>query len=492
MSRRVVALGIVWLGLLLALPAAAAPPPFLDPPFVSSTGGVLEITLTSAESEITVANKTVVSRVFNGLYTPPVFRLQQGDSLQVHQVNNLPDLQVNLHTHGLVTTPLLNGDNVFVIVDPNTTFDTVIPIPLTHQSGMFWYHPHVHPYVNQTLSHGMSSAIIIGDILAPFPELAGITERVMILKDLKIKKGQVVDDPDPAGKTLRTINGVYKPEITIAPGELQFWRIGNLGANIFYDLSLKGVTFHILAVDGNLQNQITSTDELIIPPGARYEVLVRGPAKRGKYSLKTSKFNTGPAGDKYGKQKMATLRVTGDPVEEIPLPTVFPPLVDLRTQKVDETRTVVFDDTDDPNVFVIDGVVWDRDRVDQTVTLGNLEEWTIQNASEEFHVFHIHQGDFQVTEINGVAQPFTGYQDVVNLPVAVGSTPGEVKFLLKFDPPIIVGEYVYHCHIVQHEDQGMMANVLVVDELAQVMKSQEPPDLIASALTPAVGNYWCN
>jgi len=467
--------------------------PYVDPPFLSSSNGSLSLTLESAESQITVAGNTVTARVFNGMYIPPVFRLQQGDTLKVKQVNRLKSLPVNLHTHGLVTSPLLNGDNVFVVVDPEETFDTEIPIPLSHQSGMFWYHPHVHPYVNQEISQGMSSALIIGDILAPFPELANITERVMILKDLKLDGNTVVDNPDPSGPTLRTVNGIYQPEITIAPGELQFWRIGNLGANIFYDLVMPGVTFHVIAVDGNLQNQITSTDELIMPPGTRMEVLVRGPSQPGTYTMTTQAFSTGSNGDDYPAQVMATLKVQGEAVADpIPLPTTFPDVADLREESVDNARTVVFNDTDDPNVFVIDNQIWDRDRVDQTVMLGNLEEWTIENAAQEMHVFHIHQGDFQVTEINGVPQPFTGYQDVVNLPSAADDgTPSAVKFLLKFDPPIIVGEYVYHCHIVQHEDQGMMANILVEDGLARAVKALEPRDLIAEALTPATGNYWC-
>jgi suppressor of ftsI len=466
--------------------------PFEDPPFLSSSNGFLDVTLEAAESRVTVGGKKVTSRVFNGLYTPPVFRLQQGDTLRVHQVNHLTGLPMNLHTHGLVTSPLLNGDNVFVVVDPNETFDSDIPIPLTHSSGMYWYHPHVHPYVNQELSHGMASALIIGNILAPFPELAGIKERVMIFKDLKLDGDHVIDNPDPTGPTMRTINGVLQPKITIAPGELQFWRMGNLGANIFYDLVMPGVTFNVIAVDGNLQNQVTPTNELVIAPGSRYEVLVRGPAAPGKYTMTTQAFNTGPNGDNYPAQVMATLSVEGAPVANpIPLPTTFPPVPDLRDLPVDNTRTVVFNDTSDPNVFVIDDQIWDRDRVDQTVMLGSLEEWTIENAAEEFHVFHIHQGDFQVTEINGVPQPLVGYQDVVNLPSATDAGPSVVKFLLKFDPPIIVGEYVYHCHIVQHEDQGMMANVLVEDALARAVRSQEPTDLIASALTPATGNYWC-
>lgn len=484
-----------WLGAALgfaATPAPAAPPAFVDPPSLTSSEGELEVTLEAAPSTVTVARKTVTANVFNGEYTVPVLRLSQGDTLRVQQINHMPEWDMNFHSHGVTTTPLLNGDNVFVVVDPNSTFETEIPIPMGHPSGMFWFHPHVHGFVNNTLSNGMAGALIIGDILEPFPELAGITEHVMMLKDLKVRKRQVVEDPDPSGKTTRTINGQYKPVITIAPGELQFWRVGNFSANIFYNLELPGVTFNVIAIDGNLQNQLHSTDELLIPPGGRVEMLVRGPAKRGKYKLKAKKFKTGPSGDKYPKQLMATLRVTGDPVTpQVPLPTKFPTVPDLREQKVDMTREVVFDDTDDPNVFVIDGQVYDEDRIDQPVQLGDLEEWTIQNASTEFHVFHIHQGDFQVVSINGVEQEFRGYQDVVNLPVAEGSVPGEVVMRIKFDPPIIVGKYVYHCHIVQHEDQGMMGNVLVEDELATLMQSQEPPDLIADALTPASGSYWC-
>jgi FtsP/CotA-like multicopper oxidase with cupredoxin domain len=314
----------------------------------------------------------------------------------------------------------------------------------------------------------------------------------MMLKDMKIKKGAPVEDPDPSGATYRTINGVYKPEITIAPGELQFWRIGNFSADIYYDLVLPGVTFYDLAVDGNLRNRIVPTDELVIPPGGRREVLVRGP-KAGKYKLKTKKFQTGPGtqGDDYPGQRMATLVSQGSPVEEIPLPTVFPAVPDLRTESPDVYRTVVFDDTDDPNVFVIDDKVWDENRVDQTVELGALEEWRLQNASRELHVFHIHQGDFQIVEINGVAQSFTGYQDVVSLPYATKDGPGEVVMRIKFDPPIIVGEYVYHCHIVQHEDQGMMANIVVEDQLAKVMRAADPPDLVAQVLPSADGSYWC-
>lgn len=93
-----------------------------------------------------------------------------------------------------------------------------------------------------------------------------------------------------------------------------------------------------------------------------------------------------------------------------------------------------------------------------------MEEWTIQNTAREAHVFHIHQLDFQVTEINGETQPFNGYNDVVTLPPAPSNTqPSVVKVLIPFTNPVIVGKFVYHCHIIQHEDQGMMSVIQVVD-----------------------------
>ncbi|HKQ31712.1 MAG TPA: multicopper oxidase domain-containing protein, partial [Thermodesulfobacteriota bacterium] len=111
--------------------------------------------------------------------------------------------------------------------------------------------------------------------------------------------------------------------------------------------------------------------------------------------------------------------------------------------------------------FFINGKEFDPERVDTVVQIGNLERWTIQNTSQELHVFHIHLTDFQVCEVNGVEQPFIGYQDTVNLPFdgqdPAWEGPGEVVIVIDFRNPIIEGKAVYHCHIGQHEDNGMMA-----------------------------------
>ncbi len=448
----------------VATTVTAAPVPFSNPPIMTSENGVLGGTLTVAPAEVSIGGKTVTTTVFNGMYMPPILKVQPGDQIRLNIVDD-GTFAVNIHYHGTLVTPLGPGDNVFLNIDPGTSFQYDFPIPPTHPQGLFWYHPHVHPIVNRSIAAGLSGGLVVGDVLAGFPGLQGITENFVLLKDMKIKNGAPVMDPDPTGPTRRTVNGLFRPRIEIRPGELQLWRIGNIGANIYYRLRLdRKVPFYVLAQDGNIKNQLVETTELLVPPGARYEVLVRGPKKKGTYRLRALKYDTGPSGDHYPGQVLLSMRNSGAAVTpQVPLPTTFPSVADLRTEAATVKRTVVFADTPNPNVFTINDKTYDHDRIDTTVTLGALEEWTVQNTATEEHVFHIHQTDFQVVEIDGQPQPFTGYQDTINLPAATKKGgASSVKILIPFRDPVMVGKFVYHCHIVQHADQGMMANIEVV------------------------------
>jgi suppressor of ftsI len=451
------------LAMMLGLSATAlGATPLVNPPEFASANGVLTGTLAASPATVQVGAKRVTTTVYNGLLMPPLLRVQPGDTVRL-QLQNTSASSTNIHYHGFGVTPQGAGDNVFLNVPTGTTFAYDFHIPNDHPQGLYWYHPHFHPDVNPQIAGGLSGGIIVGDILKPFPELAGITERVLLLKDTKIRKGKVLQDPDPSGATTRTVNGLFKPRIDIAPGELQFWRIGNIGANIYYKLRLPHHVFYVIAQDGNLKNRIVETKELLIPPAARYEVLVRG-AKHGKYALKAIKFKTGP-------QKLATVVSSGPKAANpLPLPTVFPGVIDLRLQQTTGHRTITFadaTDSKDPSAqFTINDKFYDHNRIDTTVKLGSVEEWTLTNTSKELHVFHIHQTDFQVVAVNGEPQPFTGYQDTVSLPFATRKhgqlVPGEVTVIIPFTNPVTVGEFVYHCHIVQHADQGMMANIEVV------------------------------
>ncbi len=123
---------------------------------------------------------------------------------------------------------------------------------------------------------------------------------------------------------------------------------------------------------------------------------------------------------------------------------------------------MVFSESADGNTFFIDGKQYDPARDDVTVNLGDVEEWTVQNVSGERHVFHIHQLDFLVTSINQQDVDETGLRDVIDLPYQQNGVPGEVKIVIPFTNPLMVGRFVFHCHIVGHEDGGMMANVVVL------------------------------
>jgi suppressor of ftsI len=135
---------------------------------------------------------------------------------------------------------------------------------------------------------------------------------------------------------------------------------------------------------------------------------------------------------------------------------------DLLALPITNRRIITFSETEDGNTFFIDGKEYDPSRDDITVTLGAVEEWTLRNVSGERHVFHIHQLDFLVKSINNQDIDETGLRDVIDLPYMQNGVPGKVKVIIPFTNPIMVGRFVFHCHIVGHEDAGMMANLVVL------------------------------
>ena len=440
---------------------------FRNPPEVKSVNGELRTVFTVGTSTFQVEDRTVTSAVYNGAYIPPVLRLRPGDTLFLDLDNRITE-QTNLHYHGLNVSPRINADgtvsdNIFVMVDPGARLNYRVAIPANHNPGLYWYHTHRHELAERQVMGGLSGGLVIDGILDPFPQLQGITERIMLLKDIQITpEGTVPDDIDPSAPSMRTVNGLGNPTIVIKPGETQFLRIANIGADIYYQLKLDGHKFYELARDGNRRSQLLELDELLLPPASRSEVLIQG-ARHGRYAFRAQAFDTGPAGDSYGEATLATVVSQGEAQTPLSLALVMPVVEDYRQLPVARRRTITFDESADGNTFYIDSgdgpKQFDANRVDSSIAVGTVEEWTVLNATQELHVFHIHQTDFQVTEVNGVPQPFVGHQDNVNVAYAPTPTspPGQVKILIDFRNPIIVGKFVYHCHILEHEDGGMMA-----------------------------------
>ena len=142
---------------------------------------------------------------------------------------------------------------------------------------------------------------------------------------------------------------------------------------------------------------------------------------------------------------------------------IVPRISDIKDMAITRERTFEFSETSDGNNFFINGVQFDPNVVNTTTRVGDVEKWTLRNLSGELHVFHLHQTAFLVLEKGeGSQEDALGLRDVINLPYAKDGKPGEVTIVIPFTNPVMVGEFVYHCHIVGHEDAGMMQIIRVL------------------------------
>lgn len=449
-----------------------------NPPEIRSKFGVLRTTLKIAPAEITVRGCEVVSNVINGSYMAPTLRIRRGDTIKLKAVNmigpaevNIMDPQpTNIHYHGMDVSPIPPGDNVFIRIEPDQQYRYNVPVPRDHPQGLHWYHAHVHHYVDDQISSGVSGMLIVdGFIQRQYPELAGLRQRVMVFKDFTFP-GFV--DGDARSKSL---NGFADPPIRARPGEYQVWQLGNLGADAYFDMKLDGHKVWLIARDGNVMLEPLRVDHVFLSPGARATVVVQA-RRPGRYAYRHLDVDTGPAGDPNPAERLGTFIVSGKPVggghlirrrlrmgparpwDSRPNPNTIARL------KVDRTRYIDFSESADGNTFFINDQVYQEDRVDTTTRVGQVERWILRNFSEELHVFHIHQTAFLVNRvIGGRRDPAQrlALRDVVNMPYAQNGRPGIVELIIPFTNPIIAGEFVYHCHLVQHEDAGMMANIVV-------------------------------
>lgn len=227
------------------------------------------------------------------------------------------------------------------------------------------------------------------------------------------------------------------------------WRFANIGANIFYSIHLDKHPFLVITEDGNPVSTPYVSNDLVMPPGKRFEVLVQGD-KPGASRLRTLTYQTGEDADSYPTRTLATLVTKGLPEPKAPLPTFIAPLPDLRNDPIAQRREFAFSQAPDDMHFFINGQSFDPNRIDAQPQLGTTEEWKIDNQTDEQHPFHLHTNPFQVISINGVPYDAHSYQDTVILP-----PHGSVVIRMRFKD--FVGKTVFHCHILAHEDHGMMS-----------------------------------
>ncbi|MGY4398844.1 suppressor of ftsI [Sphingomonas sp. UYAg733] len=458
--------------------ARPASSPLKTPTVYRSIDGVLAVTIEARPTQVLIGGQTIDGATYNGEYGGPVLRLKPGDTLRMHFVNRLPQI-TNVHFHGLSVSPEGHGDNSMRMIAPGESWDYIFTIPKDHPPGVYWYHTHGHDFAERQVMGGLSGTLVIEGFQDEVPATKPLVERLMALKEFSPNtKGRLNNVPKPAHGTVKTINGQLDPVIAMQPGETQLWRMSGQTANGYFRLRAKGLKLIVVGRDARPLVTPEPTDEVLLGPSERVDVLATAGAT-GRYRLMQEKNDTGPLGDLFPAQELASVVVASDPSR--PAPTPLGPLVVNAPKQVpvpgdhiDAHRLVVFSEDVTTGLFFINHQTFDPKRIDVKVPLGSIEEWTIRNASQELHVFHIHQLPFQVVSINGKPQPFVGLRDTIDVPIH-----GEVKIRMAFTDPRIVGRFMYHCHILEHEDKGMMATIEVYDP-----KKGPMGDMKMSALTP--------
>ena len=407
----------------------------------------------------------------------------------------------NLHFHGLTIPPVCHQDeSIHTLIGPGQTFDYMTRISAENTPGLYWYHPHVHGYSGAQVQGGASGALIVNGIDSAVPAVASLPHRTFILRDQLLPLAESTN-PDPL-KPFWNVSINYVPvlypkylpaTIQVSSGERQFWRFVNAAANTIFSLQIlyddEPQPLEIYAIDGVPVNEgpIIQT-AIYLPPGARVEFAMTAPREGESARLVTQKVDSGPTGDNAPARPLANLVVVKslkgkqramqeEAVEAKLKPGEQPPAPDLLSIKPVRTRTLYFSQNGNgteggagaATKFFITVLgqpvkVFDMNAPPNIVVhQGTVEDWNIRNPTPEDHIFHIHQVHFQLIAVNGVPVNDPIFRDTIRVPHQVGRTPiSSVKLRLDFRDPDIVGNFVYHCHILDHEDKGMMGSIQVL------------------------------
>jgi FtsP/CotA-like multicopper oxidase with cupredoxin domain len=477
-----------------------------QPAVLKSDGDALAITLTAMPGVVDIgAAKPVTTFTYDNMLPGSTWELRPGQTLRVDLVNDLPPLDeppstsghdrphawttTNLHTHGMHVSPEGNGDDIFVSIEPGVSHPYEIEVPADHQGGLFWYHPHRHGAVAQQVRCGMAGMIIVRGEIDEVPEVKAAKEQILVIQGLELNDDFEVPAPIPdPSKTeafyprtqiLYPINGVVDPAITMYPGEVQRWRILNAAEGKFLNLVLEGHELNVLAWDGLNLAAPEPAANVKLAAGNRVEVLVKAGAP-GSYALMltpSSSQRPGTAGvpttqanttssisAELVTRPIATIVVAGDgPEMALPtsLPVWDPPILPIARRRVVsytvEREGLEFQD------FGVDGTQFDPASTPYQVKLGTAEEWTVVNdpdakLNEHAHVFHIHVNPFKVTKINGTAIDPPLWRDTF---ILTGNDGDSITFESNFVD--FTGRFVDHCHVLTHEDLGMMEIIEVVE-----------------------------
>jgi FtsP/CotA-like multicopper oxidase with cupredoxin domain len=423
---------------------------------VSREPRTVEVYLTAAHArlELLPGLETEVF-AYNGRSPGPLLEVEEGDRVIVHFQNDLSEA-TTVHWHGL-HIPFSADGSPFHPVEPGEGYVYDFTVPYG-SAGTYWYHPHPHHRTGYQVGRGLYGALIVRSADDP---LAHLPERLLILSDNRLDAEGSIDLParnTPAGIVdaengregdLLFVTGELMPTLEIRSGEVQRWRVINASGARVYRLAIPGHRFLHAGSDGGLFEHPVEVSELVLANGERAELLVRGTGEPGsRTTLQTLPYDryipqTRPT-DWNRARDLLTLQYSDEPAvaaDALPQRLRHVPVID--TLHATERRVVVM------TQGLLNGNMMDMRRVDMTAALGATEIWEVENLVGMDHPFHLHGFQFQLLDRNGVPEAQRKWKDTVNVP-----KHQTVRFIVRFDNH--AGKWMFHCHILTHEDDGMM------------------------------------
>jgi FtsP/CotA-like multicopper oxidase with cupredoxin domain len=423
---------------------------------ISKLPKTVEVNITAAVTSLSMQpGVTTEAFAYNGQVPGPTLDVREGDHVIIHFRNDLPE-PTTVHWHG-IHLPFESDGSPFHPIKPGETHDYAFTVrPGT--AGTYWYHPHPDHRTGFAIGKGLFGGIVVHAADDPLPAMQ---ERLLILSDNRFLHDGAIDFPDPASHhggideengregPVLFVNGHVMPTITIRSGEVQRWRVVNASAGRLYRLALPGHTFLQVGSDGGLFEKPVELKDILLTTGERVELLVRGTDAPGsKAVLQNLPY------DRYAPQTrpkdwnttldLLTLQTTSEtPVAAPAIPSTLRKITPLDTTKVTAVRTVVF------GQGMINGKLMDMARVDVSTKVGATEIWEIENIVGMDHPFHLHGFQFQVLDRDGVPEPYRAWKDMLNIP-----KHSTARIIVRYDD--YPGKWMFHCHILDHEDHGMM------------------------------------
>jgi FtsP/CotA-like multicopper oxidase with cupredoxin domain len=416
-------------------------------------GRVIPIDLEPREFDWTVAPGTTVKGWGYGGQAPgPVIEGRVGDVLEVRLTNRLPEA-TTIHWHGLRVPAAMDGtDIVQRPVEPGETF--VYRFKL-EDAGTFWYHPHSNEA--EQMERGLYGALIVrGD---DEPVLDG--EQVLVFDDVKLDRkgrlapfGGLVQWHDGREGDVRLVNGRREPELRIAARQIERWRIVNASSARYVRLSIGGAPFRILGSDGGLLEAPVTVTEVLLAAGDRVDLAV-GPFDEGAELAVEALAYWRTTIKRRKTERFATLKVGPAKRSRAAIPDRLRTIAPLAPMTAAPTRMVNFGikySLTRGMDFVVNKEMHHRDA---PVKVGELQVWDVVNSTLMDHPFHLHGFFFQVLSVDGKPPAWRSWEDVVNL-------PPKSTTKIAWIPDDRPGSWMYHCHILEHHEAGMMAHFDVV------------------------------